>query len=243
MVKGPSFSQYTRTERFGMDFFRSHNVCSEREVLTALQELSSAVKVLKLSGPLTPETWEHLLDAVYVPLSESWETIASPLDARRPMHTDAPYVSSTDTISVLCCVAPATRLGGNCFLNSHDFASHLNKHHSSLFDFCTSADVVHTRNDLSCVRPIMQFEESSGDCNVAFNHKYCVARESDTIINLIRVLETELREHASVKYCELSCGEVIVWRDALVLHGREASDNSLRSRLYRHRLYLRRRAD
>lgn len=141
----------------------------------------------------------------------------------QPLHTDGSYIPSFPS-TLMCCVANTSDGGETVFIDSEVIAKHLQLTNPNLFESLTTTEIPHMRSgDSRTEKPLYQVDNK---WFVNWNY-YCV---SDDISKEKKYLVEEFQNYllnlkktdvsSQILEVKLDPGDGVIWKDDLVLHGR-----------------------
>jgi len=142
----------------------------------------------------------------------------------QPLHTDGSYIPTFPNASLMTCIANTAEGGETTFIDSPVLIQVLRREAPELLDELLSTPVPHARSGDRRDEPIIR---QVGDrTRVNWNY-YCVAADAtSTARDLAETFHQFLLDSPGVKAgtqtVKLWPGDALLWKDAEVLHGRNA---------------------
>lgn len=142
----------------------------------------------------------------------------------QPLHTDGSYVAEFPNAGFLGCVSMTDDGGETVFLDGVDLVRILEARRPDLFARLVRDVVPHARSGDSRSLPVLR--DLDGEPKLNWNY-YCVDPECTPEIKALReelfvFLRDEPKIAEALVDVKLAPGEVVVWKDDRVLHGRKS---------------------
>ncbi|MBA3698982.1 MAG: TauD/TfdA family dioxygenase [Planctomycetes bacterium] len=142
----------------------------------------------------------------------------------QPLHTDGSYIPSFPNASLMTCIANTAEGGETTFIDSLVLLQILRREAPELLDELLSTIVPHAR---SGDRRDEQIIRQAGDRIWVNWNYYCVAKDTTPAARVLaesfhRLLQNSPGVKAGIRPVKLLPGDAVVWKDAEVLHGRNA---------------------
>jgi alpha-ketoglutarate-dependent taurine dioxygenase len=154
----------------------------------------------------------------------------------QPLHTDGSYISLSGLeqevsptavgTGFLACVAMPDNGGSTTFIDAIDLVAALRAENPDLLQRLEATEVPHARSGDRRVEKVIRYKD--GLPHVNWNY-YCVDPDADAEVQQLReeffnFLQSSPGVAAHVKRVKLSPGEIVMWKDEQILHGRDAFD-------------------
>ena len=147
-----------------------------------------------------------------------------------PLHTDNPYRDPCPTVQLLHCLSPADQGGGSLFSDGFRAADVLRDRHPDAFQLLSSMPVrfrFHDANvDLEARRALIEIDGAGNVMAVSVNHRSMEAPEpgpdATAFYRAYRLFRDLLASPDAVARLDLAAGDLVVFDNRRVLHGRDA---------------------
>jgi alpha-ketoglutarate-dependent taurine dioxygenase len=143
----------------------------------------------------------------------------------QPLHTDGSYIPAFPNATLMCCVANTDQGGETIFLAAEALVDALRLERPALLEALETVTMPHARSGDRRELPVIR---RGGDGALRLNWNYycvaadCGARAAALREQLFAYLQTSEAVRAAIVPIKLAPGDVVVWRDDRLLHGRTA---------------------
>lgn len=144
----------------------------------------------------------------------------------QPLHTDMSYIPVADSVGFLGCVAMPDSGGATTFIDAADLVEVLRAEAPDLLRRLETTALPHARSGDRRVETVIRY--IGGEPHLNWNY-YCVDPAVEETAARLRedffqFLRTSPGVAARTRRVKLSPGEAVLWKDELVLHGRDSFD-------------------
>jgi alpha-ketoglutarate-dependent taurine dioxygenase len=148
----------------------------------------------------------------------------------QPLHTDMSYIPIPSAVGFLCCVAMTGQGGATTFVDSADVIEALKSEAPELLAGLENTVLPHARSGDRRSEKVVRYRETDGQPLLNWNY-YCVDPELNAASQELReafhkFLASSPTIQARTQRVKLAPGEAVMWKDELVLHGRDSFDAS-----------------